>query len=98
MFGHQNGYHLGFQCLLVVGHEEFQLSEPGVHGLAQKEERGNHEVADFRLISLIHNVSKLIAKVLSSRLALHMQQLVQPNQSAFVKGRMIHDNFLVVQL
>jgi mannosylglycoprotein endo-beta-mannosidase len=54
------------------------------------------EVKDFRPISLIHSVAKLLAKVLSSRLALRMAQLIGPHQSAFIKGRCLHDNFQLV--
>jgi hypothetical protein len=54
-------------------------------------------VKDFRPISLIHSFSKLLTKVLSMRVSPFMSDLVQPNQSAFIKGRAIHDNFRVVQ-
>jgi hypothetical protein len=55
-------------------------------------------VKDFRPISLIHVVSKLISKVLTNRLAHRLSELVQANQTAFIKGRAIHDNFKMVQL
>jgi mannosylglycoprotein endo-beta-mannosidase len=55
------------------------------------------EVKDFRPISLIHSVAKLVAKVLSSRLAPSMSQIVGPHQSAFIHGRCLHDNFQLVQ-
>lgn len=51
------------------------------------------DVKDFRPISLIHGFGKLFAKLLARRLAPHLPDLVQPNQSAFIKGRLIHDNF-----
>jgi hypothetical protein len=54
------------------------------------------EVEHFWSTSLIHSFSKLFAKILSSRLAPHMNALVMPNQSAFSHGRAIHDNFRVV--
>jgi hypothetical protein len=56
------------------------------------------QVQDYRPISLIHSISKLLSKVLSRRLAPYMSTLVQPNQSAFIRGRAIHDNFMTVQL
>jgi hypothetical protein len=52
---------------------------------------------DYRPISLIHSFAKLISKVLANRLAPHLQNLVATNQSAFVKGRSIHDNYMLVQ-
>ena len=52
------------------------------------------EISDYRPISLIHSFTK----VLATRLAPLMQQLVKPNQSAFIRERMIHENFIAVQL
>ena len=54
-------------------------------------------VSDFRPISLIHSVAKLFAKLLANRLALLLDSLVSKCQSAFIKKRSIHDNFLYVQ-
>jgi exonuclease III len=54
-------------------------------------------VKDFRPISLIHSFAKLVTKLLANRLAGRLNELVSTNQSAFVKGRCIHDNFLLVQ-
>jgi hypothetical protein len=54
-------------------------------------------VKDFRPISLIHIVGKLFSKVLAARLVPHLAVLVHPNQSAFIKGHVIHDNFKCVQ-
>lgn len=52
---------------------------------------------DFRPISLVHSFAKLITKMLANRLAGRLQQMVSPNQSAFIKGRFIQDNFMLVQ-
>jgi len=54
-------------------------------------------VKDFRPISLIHSFANLITKLLANRLAGRLSELVSANQSTFVKGRCIHDNFLLVQ-
>lgn len=54
------------------------------------------EITDYRPISLIHSFSKLIAKCLARRLAGVLDQLVLRNQSAFIRGRSIHDNFRCV--
>ncbi|KAM0874368.1 hypothetical protein ACQ4PT_037473 [Festuca glaucescens] len=54
-------------------------------------------VHDYRPISLVHCVAKLLAKTMSRRLAPVLPTLVSPNQSAFIKGRAIHDNFMLVQ-
>jgi hypothetical protein len=53
--------------------------------------------ADFRPISLIHSFAKLVTKVMANRLAPLLPRLVAANQSAFVRGRSIHDNYTFVQ-
>jgi hypothetical protein len=55
------------------------------------------ELKDFLPISLIHCVAKLVAKVLSSRLALSMPLIVDLHQSAFIHGCCLHNNFQLVQ-
>ena len=55
-------------------------------------------IRDFRPISLIHSFGKLVTKCLANRLAGVLHHLVQVNQSAFIKGRCLHDNFRLVQL
>jgi hypothetical protein len=52
---------------------------------------------DFRPISLVHSFAKLLAKILAMRLATKMHDLVGPSQSAFIRGRCIQDNFVLVQ-
>jgi hypothetical protein len=54
-------------------------------------------VKDFRPISLVHSFAKLITKVLANRLAGKLNEMVSPMQSAFIKGRFIQDNFMLVQ-
>jgi len=55
-------------------------------------------VTDYRPISLIHSFSKLFTKCLARRLAPKLDSIVSSNQTAFIKGRSIHDNFRAVQL
>jgi hypothetical protein len=55
------------------------------------------EVKDFRLVSLIHSFAKIVTKILANRLASRLPEIVSANQSAFIKGRCIHDNFILVQ-
>jgi hypothetical protein len=51
----------------------------------------------YRPITLIHTVGKLISKVLVNRLTPKLEELVHVNQSAFIKGWFIQDNFKLVQ-
>ena len=52
---------------------------------------------DFWPISLIHSFPNLVTKLSANRLAGKLSKLVSTNQSAFVKGRCIHDNVILVQ-
>jgi exonuclease III len=54
-------------------------------------------VKDFRPISLVHSFAKLVTKILANRLAGRLNDMVSPNQSAFIKKRFIQDNFMMVQ-
>jgi hypothetical protein len=58
---------------------------------------GASRIGDFRPISLIHSVAKLFAKVLARRLSPVMGAMVSPAQSAFLKNRTLHDNYLYVR-
>ena len=55
------------------------------------------QVKDFRPVSLVHSFAKLVTKMLANRLASRLDQMVSPNQSAFIKNRFIQDNFMLVQ-
>lgn len=52
---------------------------------------------DYRPISLIHSFSKLATKVMARRLATRLDDLVPHTQTAFIKGRSIHENFIFVK-
>jgi mannosylglycoprotein endo-beta-mannosidase len=71
------------------------LNSANVTLLPKKDEPTN--AADYRPISLIHSVAKLLSKIMANRLAPHLPALVLPCQSAFIKGRSIQDNFQFVQ-
>ncbi len=49
---------------------------------------------DLRPISLAHSLTKLLLKVLAARLQKCVHSLINPLQTAFIKGRHILDNFL----
>jgi hypothetical protein len=52
---------------------------------------------NYRPISLMHSFAKLFMKVLATRLASRIDELVGIEQSAFIKGRCIQDNFTYVR-
>ncbi|KAJ9704891.1 hypothetical protein PVL29_003103 [Vitis rotundifolia] len=56
---------------------------------------GAEELGDFRPISLVGGIYKLLAKVLANRLKRVVGKVVSPAQNAFVKGRQILDASLI---
>ncbi len=54
---------------------------------------GTLTARDLRPISLVHGMSKLLSKVLAIRLQPLLPHLINPHQTAFIKGRHIMDNF-----
>ncbi|MCI34112.1 LINE-1 reverse transcriptase like, partial [Trifolium medium] len=55
-----------------------------------------HSLGEFRPISLLGSIYKVLSKVLTKRLSLVMDSLVPKTQSAFIKGRHLVDGVLVV--
>ncbi|XP_065619630.1 uncharacterized protein LOC136063338 [Quercus suber] len=53
------------------------------------------EIKDFRPISLVGGIYKIISKVLANRLRKVAHGLISDSQKAFVKGRLILDSFLI---
>ena len=53
------------------------------------------EVKDFRPISLVGGVYKIIAKVLANRLHTVMEDIISASQNAFVRNRQILDPVLI---
>jgi mannosylglycoprotein endo-beta-mannosidase len=77
-------------------HDFHWLNSANIALLPKKD--GAEEVSDFRPISLIHAIAKIIAKMLALRLAPFMDELISNAQSAFIKKRSIHDNLYVKNL
>jgi hypothetical protein len=71
-----------------------QLNSAYITLLPKKEDATN--IKDFRPISLVHSFAELITKLLANRLAGWLNQMVSPNQSVFIKGHFIQDNFMLV--
>ena len=54
-------------------------------------------VTDYRPIRLVHSFGKLITKILANHIAPCLGSMVASNYSAFIRGRCIQDNFILVQ-
>lgn len=71
------------------------INEANVVLIPKTEEASS--VKDYRPISLINSLAKIITKILADRLAPKLNELIPTCQNAFIKKRCIHDNFLYVQ-
>jgi len=56
---------------------------------------GATSLKDFRPISLVGGIYKIIAKVLANRLKTVLEKVISKSQSAFIKGRQILDPILI---
>ncbi|KAJ4758597.1 RNA-directed DNA polymerase (reverse transcriptase)-related family protein [Rhynchospora pubera] len=52
---------------------------------------------DFRPISVINTLPKLITKILANRLQSFMPELISPLQTAFTKGRSVMESFMIAR-
>jgi hypothetical protein len=54
-------------------------------------------ISQFSVLPLFEgSFAKLVTRMLANGLGPHLQELVETNQSAFVRGRSIHDNLMSV--
>ena len=67
--------------------EEFMKNLNTMFLVLVSKKGGVEELKDFRIISLVGSLYKLIAKVLANRLKRVMHGLINRAQNAFVKGR-----------
>ncbi len=56
------------------------------------------EVRDYRPICLVNGLTKIISKVLATRLQSVLDGLINPFQTAFIKGRSLLDNFFTAHI
>lgn len=86
-----------FNAILLQDWRSFYLLNDASMVLMRKVD-APASLRDYRPISLIHSFSNLVSKGLAMRLAPYMDTLIRANQTAFIRGRRIHDNFRSVQL
>jgi mannosylglycoprotein endo-beta-mannosidase len=80
----------------TISRSEWSLLNSANVVLLPKKEDAAYPV-DFRPISLMHSIAKILTKLLANRLAPLLPNMVSPCQSAFVEGRSIQDNYQYIQ-
>lgn len=85
-----------FTAIGVVGRAPKGFLDSIITVLYKKGERT--VVGNYRPISLTHTAYRLLAKTLGSRLGGVLPQLIDPAQTAFVQGRSIGENVMLLQL
>ena len=76
-------------------HETYQRSLNSTFLVLIPKKEGAEDLRDFRPISLVGSVYKLLAKVLANRLKLVIGEVISDSHQAFIQGRQILDDVLI---
>ena len=80
---------------LCVRNSHFKRSLNATFVTLIPKKHGADEIKNFRPISLVGGMYKIIAKMLVIRLSVVLGKIISPSQNAFVKGRQILDFVLI---
>jgi hypothetical protein len=89
--------------IISVIHQFYNMNQQGLLFLNQAfvvlvpKKSNPTKVTDFRPISLTHSFAKIVSKLFANRLEPELDHLISINQTAFIRDRCIHDNFMYVQ-
>jgi Reverse transcriptase (RNA-dependent DNA polymerase) len=72
-----------------------KLNKANIIMLPKRE--GAVKLSDYRPISIINLFPKLLSKVLANRLSKELPNLISVNQTAFMRGRHISENFIAMR-
>ena len=94
-YWHIVGSHVTVAVLSCLNSGHILKSSNFTHIVLIPKVKNPTRVSDYRPISLCNVIFKLISKVMVNRLKRILPKIISDNQSAFVPGRLITDNFLV---
>lgn len=72
-----------------------EINKANVVMVPKKEEVVN--MSNFRPISILNLISKIISKVLANQLGKVLPEIISDHQTAFIKGRQIFENFIAAR-
>ncbi|KAL9688236.1 hypothetical protein QQ045_032655 [Rhodiola kirilowii] len=82
-------------CLSFLNDGIFSSNDNATMITLIPKKKGAIKVTDYRPISLIGVKMKVVSKVLVNRLQLFLNEVISPEQCAFVKNRSITDNLII---
>lgn len=56
------------------------------------------DVSDFRFISYVNLIYKLLTKIMADRISMVSSELISPNQTAFIESRLISNNTILIDV
>lgn len=87
-----------FRLMLLFFHNDLNLNQYNEANIVMIPKTDMPKTtSDFRPISVINLIPKLITKILSNRLRAKLPDLISSSQTAFIRGRQISENFVATR-